>query len=87
MIGPVDHETQFWVGDVLRGKVLEDGSTYLYAHGELHCDGGPAVMRSDGYAAWYWRGLLHRENGEPAVIHPDGSTELWYMGVMLPCDT
>ena len=37
----------------------------------------PAVIRTDGYCAWYQNGELHRDNNLPAVIWPDGWCE-WY---------
>ena len=46
---------------------------------ELHCVDGPAVVRADGYRAWYLNGKLHCTDG-PAVVWPDGSCEWWVDG-------
>jgi len=47
-----------------------------YKHGELHREGGPAVVGQDGAKFWYRDGQRHREDG-PAVIRPDGTEEWW----------
>ena len=49
------------------------------AKGEYHNPYGPAVIRSDGYKAYYVHGKLHRTDG-PAVIWPDGGKAYWIHG-------
>ena len=45
-------------------------------NGELHREGGPALIRPDGIKCWYVNGELHREDG-PAIECADGSKEWW----------
>lgn len=43
---------------------------------ELHRDGGPAVIRVDGFHVWFQHGFHHRADG-PAVIYTSGKVA-WY---------
>ncbi len=47
--------------------------------GELHRTDGPAVVRADGYQAWYLNDKLHRGDG-PAVEYGYGYREWWVDG-------
>ena len=51
------------------------GDKRWYKNGELHRDGGPAVVRGN-IEEWYQNGLLHRDGG-PAVEIKNG-TKYWY---------
>jgi hypothetical protein len=44
----------------------------------LHREDGPAI-ETNGHKAWYYKGLLHRENGA-AIEYDDGSKEYWFNG-------
>lgn len=44
--------------------------------GELHRDGGPAVIEVSGTEMWLKHGRMHRDDG-PAVVHYYGD-KLWY---------
>ncbi len=48
-------------------------------HGELHRDGGPAVIWPDGTREWHQFGELHREDG-PAVIKVSGLIKYYQRG-------
>jgi hypothetical protein len=47
--------------------------------GELHRTDGPAVVRADGYQAWWIDGKRHRTDG-PAVVCADGYQAWWIDG-------
>lgn len=47
---------------------------YLISGHILHREDGPAMIRADGFTAWYLFDKLHRVGG-PAVTNPDGSYE------------
>ena len=50
---------------------------------ELHrVDGGPAVEYTDGYRAWWERGVRHRI-GLPAVEYASGYREWWERGRLI----
>jgi hypothetical protein len=53
-------------------KVHSDRVEYRDKDGKLHRTDGPAMVRVDGYQAWYEHGLLHRGGGKPAVTYSDG---------------
>lgn len=54
------------------GRHLDsDGTESWYENGQLHRDGGPALIHPDGSEEWYYDGQLHREDG-PAISHQDG---------------
>ncbi len=36
------------------------------------------IIEKDGTRVWRKNGMLHRDDDEPAIIHPDGSMEWWY---------
>jgi hypothetical protein len=59
--------------------IKEDGTqeTRLNGNGKLHREDGPAIVRTDGYRAWYLNGFLHREDG-PAIEDSDG-TKQWFL--------
>jgi hypothetical protein len=61
----------------LDGAFIQDGSIIHLQDDLLHRDEGPAIIRPDGYMAWYLNGRLHRADG-PAVISP-GGTRYWYI--------
>ena len=48
---------------------------YINENGEWHREDGPAIIRTNGYEAWYINGKSHREDG-PARIWSDGDG--WY---------
>ena len=50
---------------------------YYNERGELHREDGPAVTHPDGYEAWYFNGLRHREN-LPAINNPYNGYKAWY---------
>ena len=47
--------------------------------GQLHREGGPAIIWPDGSEEWYFHDQLHREGG-PAITEPDGTEEYWELG-------
>ena len=53
------------------------GAQEWYRDGELHREGGPAVVHADGMQEWYLNGVRHREDG-PAVVLASGAQE-WYL--------
>lgn len=48
-------------------------------NGDIHRDGGPAFISSDGNKQWMQHGKVHREDG-PAIEWNDGRTDdkWWY---------
>jgi hypothetical protein len=66
------------------------GDLFVAPHGELvwgDLDLGhwqlPTVVLPDGTKLWLQDGDLHRDNGLPAAILPDGEMEYWEHGVFL----
>src|SRR5512138_720919 len=58
--------------------VYKDGTIeWKLPDGTLHRTDGPAVIRSDGYEAWYQNGKLHRTDG-PAITYSNGIYD-WYL--------
>jgi len=53
---------------------------YFLRDGQPHREDGPAYEGRDGTKEWRVDGALHRPGGAPAVIHDDGSEELWEHG-------
>jgi len=64
---------------VPNGLYHAPGMKYYIKDGRKHRLNGPAVIKTDGYEAWYFEGELHREGG-PAVRYPDGREEYWERG-------
>ena len=62
----------------------EETDRWYNKRGQLHRNGGPAVIKKDGYMAWWVAGRRHRSDG-PAMIYADGSTE-WFMCGLLHND-
>jgi len=59
--------------ETLTVETDEHGTTeYLNASGQLHNPHGPAVVRADGYKAYYINDKLHNPHG-PALVGADGS--------------
>ena len=57
--------------------VSSDGACYYHNNqGQLHREGGPAVIWPSGAQRWYHNGKLHRIDG-PAVKHANGAV-WWY---------
>jgi hypothetical protein len=56
----------------------EDGSIYRYYGDELH--GAPAVVRPDGYVAFYSSGELHRSGGPALIVMPGERVEVLPVG-------
>jgi hypothetical protein len=57
-----------------------DGDKWWYdSDGEFHRTDGPAVVRTNGYKAWFQHGVRHRTAG-PAVEYADGAKEWWQHG-------
>jgi hypothetical protein len=54
--------------------VLPNGTVEWRLDGQLHRDGGPAVIWPDNVQCWYQHGVRHRDGG-PAIVWPDGSVE------------
>ena len=50
-----------------------EGTEKCYKNGKLHCDNGPAEVRTNGTQLWYRNGKLHRDGGEPAMIGASGT--------------
>ena len=50
-----------------------------YRNGNIHREGGPAVIYLNGTKEWYQNGLRHREDG-PARELPDGRKRWWING-------
>lgn len=47
-------------------------------NGVFHREDGPAIIFPDGSEMYYQNGLLHRGNGEPAIVLANG-TKSWYV--------
>ena len=60
-------------------KIYANGTQKFYNEkGQIHRDNDlPAIIRADGYKAWYQNGKLHRDNDKPAVIGAAGYQH-WY---------
>ena len=58
---------------------IEANGTRVYrnAQGQLHREGGPAIIATHGSEFWYYNGQKHRTDG-PAVIWANGEQE-WYL--------
>ena len=52
---------------------------YMDEEQRYHRIGGPALVKADGTAIWYYHGKRHSACG-PAVTRPDGSEEYWIHG-------
>jgi hypothetical protein len=57
-------------------EVKDEYGEYWYLNGELHREGGPAVIWEDGSQEWWVNGKIHREDG-PAYIGSSGYQEWW----------
>lgn len=55
------------------------GNQIWTTDGEVHRDGGPAVVTQTGQKYWYQHGKLHRD-GAPAVERVDGTGEYYHHG-------
>lgn len=55
------------------------GDIFYFKNHKYHNTDGPAIIRKNGYQAWYQNGKLHREplSDEPAIIGKDGYK--WYV--------
>ena len=73
-------EAELFDALALRVEISEFGTRgYYNSAGQLHRDGGPAVIWCDGSKEWWQNGQLHRENG-PAVERANGYKEWWSDG-------
>ena len=55
--------------------------TTVNSKGQIHSIGdSPAEVHSNGKQVWYKNGLIHRDDGKPAVEYADGSVEFWING-------
>jgi hypothetical protein len=62
----------------MRHEVDSEGNQFWYNdQGDLHREGGPAVIWKNGEQGWLRNGLFHREEG-PALIKPNISYS-WYL--------
>ena len=57
-------------------------TTYRNASDQLHNPDGPALVRANGYKAYYISGKPHNSHG-PAVVHADGSKSYFINGELL----
>ena len=68
----------------LGNGVIDSGSTKVYMKGgKKHRLNGPAEIHTNGYEAWFFNGLLHRDGDKPAVTQPNGDTEYWVKGNLI----
>ena len=67
--------------DRLKYKIvrMDDMVIYFNHKGEMHREGGPAVVHDNGTKEWYLNGLQHRKDG-PAVEYSTGSKVWWLNG-------
>ena len=69
-----------WFKKIKKDKVKVvtnlSGTKFWLLNGELHREGGPAVMYLNGDEWWYKHGKIHRIGG-PAIIC--GDDEQWWM--------
>ena len=68
--------------EIKNGIYNENGMTFLYKNGLLHCEDGPAVSWKNGSEYWYLNGLRHRKDG-PAIHLISGNKEWWLNGKKL----
>ncbi len=64
----------------IRYQKLSDGTETWRLNNKLHRGDGPALVRPDGYEAWYQYGEFHREGDKPAMTLPDGEKRWYYDG-------
>jgi hypothetical protein len=57
--------------------INQQGTKLWYLNGELHCEDGPAVERTNGDKQWWLNGELHRIDG-PAIENANG-IKYWYL--------
>jgi hypothetical protein len=50
---------------------------------QVHRNDGPALIKADGTEMWFCHGRIHRDDGLPAVIKPDGTREYYVNGVQI----
>jgi len=70
-----------------------DGTTMHYKDGQLHgfeyldefgdIYQKAAIKYSNGKKEWYKHGILHREKGKPAIVHPNDQGEFFYVNGQL----
>ena len=71
-------EAELFDALALRVEISKFGTRGHYnSAGQLHRDGGPAVIWCNGCKEWWQNGKLHREDG-PAVEYPSGF-HCWYL--------
>tara|TARA_R110002153_G_scaffold112287_1_gene254352 strand:- start:33 stop:350 length:318 start_codon:yes stop_codon:yes gene_type:complete len=69
--------------ETLTVETDEDGTVRYYnASDQRHNPDGPAVIRADGYKAYYINDQLHNPHG-PAVVRTDGSKAYYINGKYL----
>lgn len=60
---------------------FEFGNDTIYMeNGQIHNDGEPAWIHSNGTVEYYTRGKLNRADG-PARTHANGEKEFWFDGI------
>ena len=64
----------------IRYQKLSDGTETWRLNDKLHRGDGPALIRPDGYEAWYQYGQFHREGDRPAMTLPNGEKRWYYDG-------
>lgn len=60
-------------------KINNDYEQRYYHEGKLHCETGPAVIRTNGSMFWFKHGLPSREDGPASIVKTsDGQIETWF---------
>jgi hypothetical protein len=54
----------------------ENGVIEYLKNSLFHREDGPAIIKSDGYKAWFFEDKRHNLYG-PAVVYPNGNKEYW----------
>jgi len=62
--------------------MTEGAKVYRNEAGQLHRSNGPAVIREDGYLAYWQNGYRHRSTG-PAIVRPNGDRFWYYRGLLV----
>ena len=70
------------VSSILQAGGKFENGRYVVCNnnGQLHREGGPALILLNGEQHWYRNGMVHRDDG-PAVILPNGN-QYWYRNDM-----
>jgi hypothetical protein len=73
------------IKNIIEQKEYKDGTIEYYLNGILHCENGPAIIKSSGCMLWYRHGVLHRTNG-PAIEPHEGVARYFLTGIEYSSD-